>query len=123
MVELLTRFSVEERFSWAVRRETKRQEDEAYSLLGIFNIHMSLRYGEGREEAYERLRTKIGKSLKRKRDSYAETVPFSQLNNAASSTIGKLSIARGAAFDPQQDEIDAQCHTSTCVDLLQQIYH
>jgi hypothetical protein len=63
----LTAFEVEERMSWANRRETKRQEDKAYSLLGIFNVRMWLDYGEGREGAFERLRKKIGKSLKRKR--------------------------------------------------------
>jgi hypothetical protein len=56
-------FTVEERLAWAKYRETKRQEDKVYSLLGIFNIDMSLRYGEGREKAFERLRRKIGKSL------------------------------------------------------------
>ena len=59
----LTEFKVEDRLFWAEHRETKRQEDKAYSLLGIFNIGMSLRYGEGREKAFERLRRKIGKSL------------------------------------------------------------
>jgi hypothetical protein len=56
---------VEERLSWARHRETKRPEDKAYSLCGMFNIRMSLFYGEGRDEAFNRLRRKIGKSLKR----------------------------------------------------------
>jgi len=56
-------FAVEERLAWAKHRETKRQEDRAYSLLGIFNIDMSLRYGEGGENAFKRLRKKISKSL------------------------------------------------------------
>jgi Heterokaryon incompatibility protein (HET) len=58
----LINFKIEERFSWASHRETKRPEDKAYSLLGIFNIHMPLLYGEGREEAVKRLRRKISKS-------------------------------------------------------------
>ena len=62
----LTDFGVEVRLSWASHRETKKQEDKAYSLLGIFNIHMSLRYGEGKEEAFQRLQKKIGKSSNRK---------------------------------------------------------
>lgn len=62
----LTEFEVEERMSWAKHRETKRHEDEAYCLLGVFGTHMSLRYGEGREEAFIRLRRKINKSLKRR---------------------------------------------------------
>ncbi len=60
----LTKLEVEERLSWAKHRETKRQEDKAYSLLGIFNINMSLIYGEGSEKAFVRLRNKIGKSSK-----------------------------------------------------------
>jgi Heterokaryon incompatibility protein (HET) len=65
----LSIFEVEERLSWANHRETKRPEDKAYSLLGIFNIYMPLLYGEGRERAFVRLREEIGKSLKRRRPS------------------------------------------------------
>jgi hypothetical protein len=59
-------FTVEERLTWAKHRETTRQEDKAYSLLGIFNINMSPRYGEGGDKALERLRGKIEKFLNRK---------------------------------------------------------
>ena len=62
----LMAFEVEERLSWAKHRKTKRQEDGAYSLLGIFNIHMCPRYGEGSEKAFVRLRTEIDKFSKRK---------------------------------------------------------
>ncbi|KAF2831796.1 HET-domain-containing protein, partial [Ophiobolus disseminans] len=51
--------SVEEILSWAQHRQTKREEDGAYSLLGIFDISMSLIYGEGRDKAYRRLFKKI----------------------------------------------------------------
>ena len=57
----LSRFPVNERMSWAAKRETKRKEDEAYSLLGIFNIHMPLIYGEGKENAFFRLKEEIEK--------------------------------------------------------------
>lgn len=60
----LSRFSVEERFSWASQRQTKREEDAAYSLLGIFDIHMSLIYGEGRQKSFKRLRKEIQQALK-----------------------------------------------------------
>lgn len=52
--------------SWAAKRETKREEDVAYSLLGIFDIHMPLIYGEGREKALVRLHKEIKESLKAK---------------------------------------------------------
>jgi hypothetical protein len=48
-------FSVDVRLSWAEGRETKREEDAAYSLLGIFDIYMPLIYGEGRQRAFRRL--------------------------------------------------------------------
>ena len=60
----LSDFSVSERISWAESRETKRKEDKAYSLMGIFDIHMPLIYGEGREEAFIRLRDEIDKRLR-----------------------------------------------------------
>ncbi|KAH8898545.1 HET-domain-containing protein [Thozetella sp. PMI_491] len=50
--------SVAQRMSWASRRITKRKEDEAYSLLGIFGISMAMIYGEG-ESAFKRLQEEI----------------------------------------------------------------
>jgi hypothetical protein len=55
----LSSFSVPVRISWARKRETKREEDKAYSLMGIFGIHMSPIYGEGEAEAFERLHSEI----------------------------------------------------------------
>jgi hypothetical protein len=52
--------------SWAERRETTREEDQAYSLLGIFDVYMPLIYGEGKEHALERLREIINKHSKGK---------------------------------------------------------
>ena len=53
--------SVEERMLWAAKRTAKRKEDEAYSLLGIFGLHIPLIYGEGRENAFIRLEEEISK--------------------------------------------------------------
>jgi hypothetical protein len=58
----LSDFSVNERMSWAKTRQTKREEDRAYSLLGIFDIHMPLIYGEGAASALKRLQEEIDKS-------------------------------------------------------------
>jgi hypothetical protein len=46
------------------KRETKHEEDMAYSLLGIFGIFLPLIYGEGRENAFRRLREEASKSVK-----------------------------------------------------------
>jgi hypothetical protein len=56
----LSNFTVAERMSWAAKRQTTRKEDEAYSLLGIFDIHIPLIYGEG-ENAFFRLQEEIEK--------------------------------------------------------------
>lgn len=75
----LSSFSVEERISWAAKRQTKREEDAAYALLGIFDVHMSLIYGEGQQKAFGRLRNEIEKPL----DSLTEHVHWQtkKLNN------------------------------------------
>ena len=40
-------FSIDERFSWAAKRQTTRKEDKAYYLLSIFDIYLLPLYGEG----------------------------------------------------------------------------
>jgi hypothetical protein len=50
--------SVSARMSWASMRVTKRTEDLAYCLLGIFEINMPLIYGEGKR-AFKRLQEEI----------------------------------------------------------------
>lgn len=59
----LAHFSMAARFSWTRRRKTKRPEDAAYSLLGIFNVSMSPIYGEGRKRAFVRLQKEIRQSF------------------------------------------------------------
>jgi hypothetical protein len=44
--------------SWAANRNTTREEDIAYCLFGIFDIHMPLQYGEGKK-AFRRLQEEI----------------------------------------------------------------
>ncbi|KAI0766997.1 hypothetical protein C8Q74DRAFT_1369867 [Fomes fomentarius] len=56
--------SVARRFSWAASRETTREEDRAYSLMGIFDVNLPAIYGEG-SNAFKRLQLEI---LKRSDD-------------------------------------------------------
>ena len=51
--------SVAQRMSWASKRVTKRPEDIAYCLLGLFGVYLNMIYGEGAEEAFSRLQQKI----------------------------------------------------------------
>ncbi|KAH7363696.1 heterokaryon incompatibility protein-domain-containing protein [Pyrenochaeta sp. MPI-SDFR-AT-0127] len=43
----LSRFSKEERLSWAKDRSTTVPEDAAYSLIGIFDVELHMLYAEG----------------------------------------------------------------------------
>ena len=51
-------YSVAAKMSWAATRETTRKEDEAYSLMGLFDVNMPLLYGEGRK-AFDRLQLEV----------------------------------------------------------------
>ena len=52
--------SIAQRMSWASKRETRRVEDLAYCLMGIFGINMHMLYGEGKR-AFTRLQEEIMK--------------------------------------------------------------
>ncbi|TBU58344.1 heterokaryon incompatibility protein-domain-containing protein [Dichomitus squalens] len=54
----LDQVSIAKRMSWASKRTTTRIEDEAYSLMGIFGVHMTTIYGE-RQNAFRRLQEEI----------------------------------------------------------------
>ncbi|EDO04154.1 hypothetical protein SS1G_06637 [Sclerotinia sclerotiorum 1980 UF-70] len=55
----LSKFSVIDRMKWAENRISTREEDAAYSLLGIFGVSMSVIYGEGKDKAFRRLNREI----------------------------------------------------------------
>ena len=59
--QALKECSIAARMAWAVHRQMTRLEDIAYCLLGIFDVNMSLLYGEG-HEAFRRLQEAVVKS-------------------------------------------------------------
>ncbi|KAI1077186.1 hypothetical protein F5B20DRAFT_572336 [Whalleya microplaca] len=60
----LSDFLIVEREAWVRNRQTKHEEDMVYSLFGIFDVHMPLIYGEGRQNAQKRLREEVQKAKK-----------------------------------------------------------
>lgn len=100
----LCKFSVEERLRWSASRETKRREDKAYSLLGIFNVSMGHMYGEGEHSALDRLQHAIEKREAEiaRQDQILATLPF----------------ASGAAFDSQHNKHQPTCLMHTRTELL-----
>jgi hypothetical protein len=90
--------SVAQRMSWAAMRVTKRKEDVAYCLLGIFGVMMPMIYGEG-DQAFRRLQEEI---MKHTRDDSilawdfepAEPIP----NNSAVAAPGGVLAASPSDF-------------------------
>ncbi|KAI6158981.1 heterokaryon incompatibility protein-domain-containing protein [Pisolithus thermaeus] len=52
------RLSVAQIMSWAAKRKTTREEDRAYSLMGLFGVNLPMLYGEGKK-AFRRLQLEI----------------------------------------------------------------
>ncbi|KAI0383489.1 HET-domain-containing protein [Hypomontagnella monticulosa] len=69
--------SIAKKMSWASKRETSRIEDEAYCLLGIFDINMPLLYGEG-HKAFKRLQEGILKTYPEDHSLYAWGIPVNK---------------------------------------------
>jgi len=57
----ISAFSMGRRLSWAALRSVRNVEDNAYALLGILGVNMSVLYGEG-EQAFVRLQKKAFKN-------------------------------------------------------------
>lgn len=48
-----------QKMAWAARRQTAREEDLAYALMGLFDVNMPILYGEGLKKAFRRLQLEI----------------------------------------------------------------
>ncbi|OAX34764.1 hypothetical protein K503DRAFT_420176 [Rhizopogon vinicolor AM-OR11-026] len=55
----LERRGAREKLQWSAKRVTTFQEDIAYSLFGIFGVHLYLNYGENKQNALGRLLQEI----------------------------------------------------------------
>ncbi|KAI0149479.1 HET-domain-containing protein [Xylariaceae sp. FL1272] len=75
--------SIAHRMSWASRRTTSREEDMAYCLLGIFDVNMTLLYGEGKR-AFRRLQEILAHEYYKDHTLYAWGEPVSSLSEEMS---------------------------------------
>ncbi|KAF2451020.1 HET-domain-containing protein, partial [Karstenula rhodostoma CBS 690.94] len=93
---LLASKSVAQRMAWAANRETTRPEDMAYSLLGLFDIHMPLIYGEGVNKAFTRLQAEI------LRDSADHSIlAWSTESHISTITVDQPQSTPGGPIDPR----------------------
>lgn len=83
---------------WAATRQTRRAEDKAYSLLGIFGIFMPIIYGEG-ENAFVRLRREIEAAKEsRDDDNNDETASIRSVASLNSMATGSSATLVGEAL-------------------------
>ncbi|EXJ71135.1 uncharacterized protein A1O5_06129 [Cladophialophora psammophila CBS 110553] len=90
--------SVRDRLSWASHRETTKLEDAAYCLLGVFDVHMPLIYGEGQNASY-RLQEAI-KSRYKQRSESAQT-HIIQHSHSTTSRLGAKSPTLAMCVPPE----------------------
>ncbi|PMD28638.1 HET-domain-containing protein [Hyaloscypha hepaticicola] len=50
---------IAQKMAWAARRQTAREEDLAYAVMGLFDVNMPILYGEGLNKAFRRLQLEI----------------------------------------------------------------
>jgi len=127
----LKMFSVDERFSWAAKRQTTRKEDKAYCLLGIFNVYLPPIYGEG-DNAFNRLKAEIAKASTGKAFTLLSVLcPHPRglhwngaltRNTGLDSHLISLPYARDAPFNSFTKQHDPTCLENTRVDILDEIY-
>jgi hypothetical protein len=55
----LRQVPIAQKMAWAAGRQTGREEDLAYALMGLFDVNMPILYGEGLKKAFRRLQLEI----------------------------------------------------------------
>ncbi|KAI0699876.1 heterokaryon incompatibility protein-domain-containing protein [Cerioporus squamosus] len=73
---------VAERMSWAAPRETSKVEDAAYSLIGIFDVNMTPKYGEGTYSFVRLQRTILKRDPDQSLFTWGNCIPLHQLSLA-----------------------------------------
>ncbi|KAK4561499.1 hypothetical protein LTR86_004817 [Recurvomyces mirabilis] len=113
---MIRQASVSKRMCWAATRQTSREEDMAYCLMGIFDVNMPLLYGEGAEKAFMRLQLEI---IKKSTDEsiFAWRVPDAAMwygllasSPRAFRHAGRISTAESDGETGDNDSVMATAH-------------
>ncbi|KAK4973360.1 hypothetical protein LTR42_005345 [Elasticomyces elasticus] len=106
----MAEFTIGERLSWALARQSTRIEDKAYALLGILDVSMPIIYGEG-DRAFVRLLQELEEASIKQR----------HLQNEQDQLIRTLPRSLSAVFDPGNDDHAPMCTPTTRVEVLRDI--
>ncbi|KAJ8587626.1 hypothetical protein M405DRAFT_821308 [Rhizopogon salebrosus TDB-379] len=113
-----------EKLQWASRRVTTWQEDIAYSLFGIFGVHLPVIYGEKKQNALGRLLQEI---IARSGDITALdwVGKSSEFNSCLPADITSYEVAPCTLPSPSEDEIQTAVSSllnTTAVELASNLY-
>ncbi|KAJ8596598.1 hypothetical protein M405DRAFT_135145 [Rhizopogon salebrosus TDB-379] len=113
-----------EKLRWASRRVTTWQEDIAYSLFGIFGVHLPVIYGEKKQNALGRLLQEI---IARSGDITALdwVGKSSEFNSCLPADITSYEVAPCTLPSPSEDEIQTAVSSllnTTTVELALNLY-
>lgn len=92
-------FSTATRLGWVQGRETTREEDMVYSILGLVNLYMPLIYGEGRANAYSRMLRELPQELSRRRRSHRSNDLIVQRVGVSMDGQGYTGVGEGVIRD------------------------
>ena len=105
---------INQKLAWTEGRETTRDEDMSYCLLGIFDVTMVANYGEGGDRAKRRLLAEISNGFEALGD-------FLSPSTKAKRSHAGLLMAKGATYNSLVDVESARCLAGTRTDLLRKI--
>ncbi|KAF2177551.1 HET-domain-containing protein [Zopfia rhizophila CBS 207.26] len=106
--------SVAQRMSWAAHRDTKRKEDLAYCLLGIFGVVIPIIYNGDGEQAFSRLQQEI---MKNTRDdsilAWGLSVQEPPISDSVQVTAGRVLAAAPSDFASSGQIVAREQSTAT----------
>ncbi|KAF2994257.1 hypothetical protein E8E13_001704 [Curvularia kusanoi] len=100
----LEQFSTTDRIRWIEGRSTTEEEDIVYCLLGILQVSMATAYGEGQQNAYDRLRMELEAARQT-----PSMIPFAP---------NPYFIGRGSQLAEVQTRMFSAKHTATTIAIL-----
>jgi hypothetical protein len=101
----LSRFSKEQRMSWTEGRVTTVPEDNAYCLIGIFDVELHMLYAEGNYDRRKNsAQNKLHKAIAEKQLDDERLQDVARIGGASWSSLITLSVAQLQTLDADLEE-------------------